>query len=60
MDEILYFRWLNLPKLHIAFPLYQFDSHIFLDYSDPNKPIILNSDTFDYQLPFDVVTFFPR
>jgi hypothetical protein len=52
-----FFRWLNLSKLHIAFPLYQFGSRIFLDYSDPNKPIILNPDTFDYQLPSDVDPF---
>jgi hypothetical protein len=41
------FSWIGLEKLHIIFPLNECNMGIFLDYSNPNKPIILNPDTFN-------------
>lgn len=42
-----HFDWINLPRLDITYPLYECNYGIFLDYSDPLKPEILNPETFD-------------
>lgn len=42
------FKWMNLEKLHITYPVYEGAFQIFLDYQDPNSPTILNPETFDY------------
>ncbi len=49
------FEWLNLPKLHIAYPIYECNFGIFLDYKNPNKPEIINPETFTEDW-FDVKT----
>lgn len=38
------FEWINLPKLHIAYPIYECNYGIFLDYSNPNNPKIINPE----------------
>lgn len=40
------FRWLGIPELHIAFPIYECNFGIYLDYSDAFKPRVLNPETF--------------
>lgn len=42
-----YFDWLKTPKLHLLFPVYECNFGVYLDWSDPNRPIILNPETFD-------------
>ena len=42
-----YFDWLNTPKLDILFPVYECNFGIYLDWSAPNRPVILNPETFD-------------
>lgn len=39
------FSWIGIPKLHIIYPIYECNMGMFLDYSDPLKPIII-SETF--------------
>ena len=41
------FEWINLPSLDLAYPIYECNFGIFMDYSNPKKPEILNPDTFD-------------
>jgi hypothetical protein len=41
------FDWINLPRLDIAYPIYECNFGVFLDYSNPYKPEIINPDTFD-------------
>ncbi|BAE85632.1 hypothetical protein [Desulfitobacterium hafniense] len=41
-----HFQWLGVPKLNIVYPLYECNFGIFLDYSDPQQPQILNPETF--------------
>lgn len=41
------FDWINLPRLDIAYPLYECNYGVFLDYSNPQNPEIINPDTFD-------------
>lgn len=43
-DEV--FRWTGLDKLHLAYPIYECSYEIFLDYSNPLHPQIMNPDTF--------------
>jgi hypothetical protein len=42
------FSWMNISKLNLAYPIHEGIFNIFLDYEDPNKPIILNPEVFDY------------
>lgn len=42
-----HFAWINLPRLDIAYPLYECNSGIFLDYSKPLTPVIINPQTFE-------------
>lgn len=42
-----YFQWMNTPRLHILFPVYECNLGIYLDWNDPNHPIVLNPETFD-------------
>lgn len=41
------FDWIKLPRLDVAYPLYECNFGIFIDYSNPLNPKILNPDTFD-------------
>lgn len=41
-----HFQWLGIPKLDLVYPLYECNFGIFLDYSDPQQPQILNPETF--------------
>lgn len=41
------FTWLGLEKLNIIYPLNECNTGIFLDYSEPEKPKILNPETFN-------------
>ncbi len=41
------FKWLNLPRLDLAYPIYECNSGVYLDYNDPKHPVILNPDTFN-------------
>jgi len=36
------FDWINLPRLDIAFPIYECNFGVFLDYSNPQNPKIIN------------------
>ncbi|MCZ2102140.1 MAG: hypothetical protein LC107_11445 [Chitinophagales bacterium] len=47
------FDWINLPRLDIAYPIYEFNAGIFLDYSNPQNPEIINPDTFEDYWFFD-------
>lgn len=56
-----YFEWLGLTKLYLSYPLYECNFGIYLDYSDPLKPVILNPETFtndwhepDIEVPDDI------
>ncbi len=40
------FEWLGIPALHIVYPINECNSGIFLDYSDPLSPKVLNPETF--------------
>jgi hypothetical protein len=40
------FNWINLPRLDIAYPIYECNFGVFLDYSNPQNPEIINPDTF--------------
>jgi len=40
------FNWINLPRLDIAFPIYECNFGVFLDYSNVLNPEIINPDTF--------------
>mgnify|MGYP000911792943 CR=1 FL=1 len=42
------FKWMNLEKLHISYPVFEGAFEIFLNYQDPNAPVLLNPETFDY------------
>lgn len=42
-----HFSWLGIDSLHIAYPLNDLNFGIYLDYSNPNKPLVLNPDTFN-------------
>lgn len=42
------FRWLNLDKLHLTYPVYEGAFEIYLDYQNPNAPVILNPEIFNY------------
>jgi len=42
-----YFQWMKIPKLHILFPVYECNFGIYLDWNEPNRPIILNPQTFN-------------
>lgn len=43
-----FLSWLGMNKLHIVYPPYECNYHgIYLDYSDPYRPEILNPETFD-------------
>lgn len=41
------FGWINLPRLDLAYPIYECNSGVYLDYSDPKRPVVLNPETFD-------------
>lgn len=41
------FEWMNLPRLDIVYPVYEFNRGVFLDYSNPLQPQIINPETFD-------------
>ncbi|MFH2104656.1 MAG: hypothetical protein ABII72_00260, partial [Parcubacteria group bacterium] len=41
-----FFNWIGMPKLHIIYPIYECNSGVYLDYTDPIRPKILNSQTF--------------
>jgi hypothetical protein len=43
-----FFEWMHLDKLHIAYPIFEGCFQIFLDYKNPNAPIILNPEVFTY------------
>ncbi|WP_078554468.1 hypothetical protein [Bacillus alkalicellulosilyticus] len=36
-----YFQWLGLDYLHIVFPLEELNEGVFLDYSNPEEPIVI-------------------
>ncbi|WP_409271715.1 hypothetical protein V1499_19195 [Neobacillus sp. SCS-31] len=40
------FSWLGMEKLHIIYPLNEFNMGIYLDYSNPGRPVLLNPETF--------------
>jgi hypothetical protein len=40
------FNWIDIPRLDIAFPVYECNFGIFLDYTNPEAPVIINPDTF--------------
>jgi hypothetical protein len=42
-----YFQWIKTPMLHILFTMYECNNGIYLDWSEPNHPRVLNPDTFD-------------
>jgi hypothetical protein len=42
-----YFTWLGVPQLHIIFPVYECNYGIYLDWTNPFAPMILNPQTFD-------------
>ena len=42
-----YFTWLGVPQLHIIFPVYECNYGIYLDWTNPFAPTILNPETFD-------------
>lgn len=42
-----YFQWVKISKLHILFPVYECSFGIYLDWNEPNRPIVLNPETFD-------------
>lgn len=41
-----FFEWMGLSTIPLLFPLYEFNDGIFLDWTDPLRPVILNPDTF--------------
>lgn len=41
-----FFDWVGLPEIPLLFPLYEHNEGIFLDWSDPLRPVIINPDTF--------------
>lgn len=49
------FQWINLEKLHLTYPVYEGAFEVFLDYQDPNAPVILNPETFIYSWMDDEV-----
>lgn len=42
-----YFQWVDTPELHILFPVYECNFGIYLDWNEPNHPVVLNPETFD-------------
>ncbi len=42
------FEWMHIDKLHIAYPIYEGCFEVFLDYSEPNAPVVMNPEIFDY------------
>ena len=40
------FQWMGLSQLDIVFPLYECSFGVFLDYTNPKHPQIINPDTF--------------
>ncbi len=44
----LHFKWLNIGKLHISYPVSEGAFKVFLDYENPNSPKIINPETFEY------------
>ena len=54
-----YFRWLPMPKFHIIYPVYECNFGVFLDYSNPNEPRIIEPVTFDpawYEVGMEKIT----
>jgi hypothetical protein len=41
-----FFDWLSIPEFHIIWPINEYNSGIYLDYSDPMAPKVLNPETF--------------
>jgi hypothetical protein len=58
-----FFNWINLEKLHIVFPIYDLNAGIYLDYSNPSQPKIIEPvEFFDesdegYKVEFEQVNF---
>ncbi|MDQ0899358.1 hypothetical protein [Paenibacillus sp. V4I7] len=58
-----YFKWINIDKLHIVFPLYEPNAGIYLDYSNPLNPTIIETVDFfaesykDFQVEYSQVNF---
>lgn len=51
------FSWMKMDKLHLVYPLYECNFGIYLDYTEPNRPKILNPETFaDYWYRPDFAT----
>jgi hypothetical protein len=42
-----YFQWLPMSQFHIVYPMYECNFGIFLDYSNPDKPEVIEPVTFD-------------
>jgi hypothetical protein len=36
-----FFNWIDMEKLHIVFPIYELNAGIYLDYSNPTQPKII-------------------
>ncbi len=41
-----FFSWMGLAQVPLLFPLYEYNEGIFLDFTDPLRPVIINPDTF--------------
>lgn len=60
-----FFSWIGVPYLHITYPLFECNFGVYLDWTDPWNPRILNPETFDpawwdeTQSGWDTVRFTP-
>lgn len=50
-----WFEWMRLERLHLAYPVYEGVFEVFLDYQDPNSPVVLCPETFGYSWIDDTV-----
>lgn len=49
------FEWMKLKKLHMAYPVYEGAFKLFLDYQDPDAPVLLNPEALTYSWIDDTV-----
>jgi len=41
-----FFSWMGIPHLHVTYPLLECNWGVYLDYTDPSRPQIVNPETF--------------
>lgn len=47
------FKWIGEKEIHIIYPLFEYVEGLFLDYTNPNEPNVLNPEVFKGELYVD-------